>query len=363
MNDFEKALTDNNIKFKTSEPMKLHTTFRIGGEADYYIETETKEELVKAIGLCKKFAQQYIVLGWGSNVLVSDEGIRGVVIRNRSSKIEVLNQTKIKVEINESKEDLDIRHVESKAEERGIYQFSDLDYEENDKDIIQLRLDSGVDLPKAITWTIMNGYTGLQWYSGIPGTIGGAVFNNIHGGTHLFEEVIDSVTLLDSVTEKVKVLSGDEMEFEYDKSIIHKTNDIILDVILNLRLGDKEKALVTAKEWYKRKSIQPRNTPGCVWKNITPQDQEKLGFESNATGYIIDQKLGWRGVKKVGDAMISANHANFIENMGNAKAVDVLKIIKDTKEAVKKEFDLDLHSEIIFLGFKSCDLNEILKEV
>lgn len=363
MNDFEKALTDNHIDFKKDEPMKLHTTFRIGGNVDYYIEAETKQILVNIINLCQKFSQQYIVLGWGSNILVSDDGIRGVVIRNRSSEIEVLNQTKIKVEINESKEDLDIRHVESKAEERGIYQFSDLDYDESDKDIVQLRFDSGVDLPKAITWTIMNGYTGLQWYSGIPGTIGGAVFNNIHGGTHLFEEMINTVTLLDSKTGEIKILNGNEMEFEYDKSIIHKTNDIILDVILNLRLGDKEKALVTAKEWYKRKSIQPRNTPGCVWKNITPEDQEKLGFESNATGYIIDQKLGWRGVKKEGGAMISANHANFIENMGDATAIDVLKIIKETKEEVKKQFGLDLHSEIIFLGFQSRELDEILKEV
>ena len=364
MNDFEKVLNQLNIAYKKDEPMSIHTTFKIGGPADYFIEITEQEKLVELIKLCIKSKTKFTILGWGSNVLVSDDGIRGVVIRNRTSEIEVMDKDSHRsISIEKQKEDLDIRHVTSDAIKRGLYEFEDLDYDESNKPVAKLRLESGVNLPKAITWTITNGYTGLQWYSGIPGTIGGAIFNNIHGGTHLFEELIESVTVLDLKSGEKKTLTREEMMFKYDTSIIHKTNDVVLDAVLNLRMGDKDRALFTAKEWYTRKSVQPRNTPGCVWKNITIEQQKELDFESNATGYIIDQKLGWRGSKKIGGAYISDKHANFIENTGDATAIDVLKLIKLTKEEVKKRFNIDLHSEIVFLGFKSRDLDEILEDI
>lgn len=362
MDNTEKILNNMGLSYKKDEPMSLHTTFRIGGKADYFVDIKEQDSLTNLIIELEKNKIPYIVLGWGSNVLVSDEGIRGVVIRNRVKDFNIKSSRNDKSnEIKSNQKKSEIRLDQISEKERGIYSFMDLDYDESDiKDEVLVEVSSGMDLPELITKTLEMGLTGLQWYAGIPGTVGGAVYNNIHGGTHLFEEVFEKASVINIKSLKVEDKSKKDMKFAYDHSYLHDSGDIVLSATLRLKKGDKERAIYTAKEWYQRKAIQPRNTPGCVWKNISNEDKIKNGFEANATGYIIDQKLGWRGKKQVGDAIISDKHANFIENLGKASAMDVLKIMKETRDEIYKRYGIKLESEIIFLGFRSRNPDEVM---
>lgn len=365
MDSASKILDNIGLSYKKDEPMSLHTTFRIGGKADYFVDVREEDKLRNLIIELEKNKIPYIVLGWGSNVLVSDDGIRGVVIRNRVKEFRLRSSDKkTHKESKEFNKKSEIRLDQISEKERGIYSFMDLDYDESDiKDEVLVEVSAGMDMPELITKTLDMGLTGLQWYAGIPGTVGGAVFNNIHGGTHLFEEVFEEAEVINIENLKVEKKSKQDMKFDYDESYLHKSGDIILSVTLRLKKGDKDRAIYTAKEWYQRKAIQPRNTPGCVWKNISNEAKIKNGFEANATGYIIDQKLGWRGKKKVGDAIISDKHANFIENLGRASAMDVLKIMKDTRDEIYKKYGIKLESEIIFLGFISRNPDEVMDSI
>ena len=175
--------------------------------------------------------------------------------------------------------------------------------------------EAGVELGDLIKYSVENDLTGLEWAIGIPGTIGGAVKVNAHAFGFTISELVKS---------------------------IKKDNDIIISIELELKKGDRKNGDRLIEEYIKkRKSTQPLEYPsaGCIFKNIP-------GY---GAGRLIDQ-AGLKGMK-IGEAMISDKHANFIINLGNANANDVIKLIKLAKETVKEKFDLDLEEEIEYLGF------------
>ncbi len=176
----------------------------------------------------------------------------------------------------------------------------------------QAELDSGVFLPKAIFYLIDRGLTGLEVFSGIPATVGGATRVKMHGVDALWEDFI------------VKV---------------NQYENIILSVIIQLQLGDKTVALAKAKAILADKAHQPQRSSGCIFKNVN----------GISTGYLIDKKLHLKG-KRIGQAIISLKHANFIENLGNAKATDVLQLIKLVQNQAKQQLNLDLPLEIEVYG-------------
>ncbi len=350
-----------NLHIRQNEPLALYTTWKIGGRAEFLLEAQNSDELKLAIEKAAQYHIPYTILGGGSNVLISDDGLKGLVIINRSRRVIIGNlanatnldsaaQQEVIEAANEYNVYIQPRHGEVDS---SFYSFKDLDYEESGSRIL-VTFDSGVDLAYAIAFSLKNSVTGLQWFAGIPGTIGGALFNNIHGGTKHFSDNFFKAKVLEISDLEVtqKTVGFEYFNFGYDQSILReKTNVIVLEVTLNLFQGDVERAKKTANEWTKRKRVQPRNTAGCTFKNIPSDKQWALGFPTPSVGYIVDKVFGWRG-KSIGGAQISENHANFIENKGGATAKDVLELINEVKAEAKKRFDLDLETEINLLGFE-----------
>lgn len=345
-------LGDRAIK---NEPLSEHTFLKIGGPADIFFEAVTTEDFRKAVVEARKLGVPITILGDGSNVLISDEGIRGLVLKDRSDKIEILGSDT--EEVNLKKINAPPYRWESDDKVGSFkYEFKDLDYDESDKPRVRVRMDSGVNLPKATDYLLDAGITGLQWYAGIPGTIGGAIFNNIHGGTHFMSEVIDTVTVLD-LQGGVHILNIEELGVDYDKSRFQDTGEIILDATFLLFRGDTEKAKYVRFEWARRKSLQPRNAPGCAFHNLTQEQKERLNIPTTSTGFVIEHILKMTGFR-VGDAAISTSHHNFIVNENKAKAKDYLKVMKTIYNRAKKELGIELVPEIFFMGFKESEIKE-----
>ncbi len=345
---------------KLNEPLSLHTTVGIGGPADIWYEAQSTEEFIEAINLARKLEIPVTILGRGSNVLISDSGIRGLVLKNGSKNIVIGSEVSVKETEELEKEVTKIEARWASDSEKGTfkYEFKDLDYDELDSPRIEVKIDSGVDMAFAINFLINKGITGLQWYARIPGNLGGWIYNNVHGGTHFINELIKSVDVL-TENGAVITLKASDLNFGYDVSRFHNSNEIILSATLNLYKGDKEKAKYVAIEWAKRKSIQPHRSLGSVFKNISIEDQKRLGYPTNGIGYIVEHVIKLSGYR-VGDAGISKAHHNFIENLGNASAKDYLQVIKTIQQKVQVEIGLKLHPEIFLIGFKPSEIEDIL---
>lgn len=257
------------MKITKHQSLAECTTFKIGGPAENFCIAKTTNDLRKAVEIAKTNHWPFYILGQGSNVLISDAGIKGLVIKNATDRIKILP-----------------------------------DY--------QVELDSGVFLPKAIFYLLSRGLTGLEVFSGIPATVGGATSVKMHGVGALWEDFV------------VKV---------------NRYEGIILSVVIQLQSGDKATALAKAKAISANKAHQPQKSAGCIFKNI----------DGASSGYLIDKQLHLKG-KRIGQAIISLKHANFIENLGGATANDVLQLIKFVQAKAKQQLNLDLPLEIEVYG-------------
>lgn len=331
-------------RVKLNELMAKHTTFGIGGPADLFYEAKTKEELIKAVKSARELKIPFFILGSGSNILVSDKGLRGLVIKNSVSGMKVVKRLK------KPRRALQVASARFQtADPQKYLKFSDLDYPDEPFDT-EIEVFSGTPLQSLIQWSFKNKLTGLQWFAGIPGTVGGAVIYNIHGGTRLFSNYVQSLEVLDK-NNRLREIKKAEIKFDYDFSDITKRDLLILKVNLLLSRGNLAKAKHVYQEWVRRKTkVQPQhNCPGSIFKNFPEEIAKKLGAPTPAAGWFIDQ-CGLKG-KKIGEAQISPKHANFIVNKGAAKASDVVQLIKLAKKEVKKKFGIKLEEEICLIGF------------
>ena len=290
------------IEFLFKEPMKKHTTFKIGGPADIFITINTLDGLIDLLKIIKELKIPYHVLGNGSNILVSDDGIRGIVIKlgNEFENIEILNCL-------------------SSSE-------------------VLVKCGSAVLNSKLCVFARNNGLSGLEFLYGIPGTVGGAVYMN--AGAYS-KEVKDVILCSYCINEDNKVLKlrKDEMLFSYRKSIYQKSKNVIVSATFKLKKLDPKVIECNMKNYFlKRKSTQPLKFPnaGSIFKRPknTNYSAGKLIDESDLKGLFA------------GDAVVSSKHAGFIINKGNAKCTDVLKLIKIVKETVKNKSGFDLETEI-----------------
>lgn len=313
-------------RVRQNEPMRLHTTFKIGGPAQFYIEVSTIEDLVKAISLAKKLDLPFLILGGGSNLIVSDEGLKGLVIKNNCRKFEVLR-------------------FSGKIKNRKI-----------DVDKALVLAESGVIMNQLVRFTIEQGLGGLEYQLGLPGTVGGAVYmnSNFPEKKAYTGDCVRSAKLLDD-QGIIKEVNHSYFSFGYDKSILQKTGEILLSVIFELKADKKEVLWENAMEALNhRTSTQPKGaSAGCAFRNISIVEAIRVPTPENTTsaGYLID-KAGLKG-RRIGDAMISQTHSNFILNMGNAKAEDIIKLVNLIKETVHKKFGVQLTLEIKPLGFEN----------
>jgi len=283
-----------------NEKMSAHTTFRIGGPADLFVRPATAEAAAEAIRYCRREGLAYEVIGNGSNLLVGDGGIRGVVIqlgRNFAS-------------------------IEADAEQAVI------------------RAQAGATLAAISQRAASMGLTGLEFASGIPGTLGGAVAMNAGAYGGEMKLVVSEATVLDRDGE-VRTLPGMELQFGYRTSRVLTEGLIVLEVKLQLTPGNPVQIRETMEDLKERRtSRQPLDRPsaGSTFKRPAGNFAGKLIQESGLMGY------------RVGDAMVSDKHAGFVVNMGQATAADVAQLISNVQAKVYDRTGVKLEPEVRLVG-------------
>jgi UDP-N-acetylmuramate dehydrogenase len=288
-------------------PLAPLTTFRVGGPADWLVEPRTREEILAVLAAARSARVPVTVLGGGSNVLVADAGIRGLVVRARSGEIHRL----------------DDHHVQA---------------------------DAAVTINGLVRWTIVHGAAGLETWAGTPGTVGGAIFGNAHFGGRLIGDLVTSVQLATREGSVCDVPAA-EMAFGYDRSRLQDTGEVLLAATFRVAPGRAETLRAAARQSLAyRKRTQPLDTPsaGCVFQNPEPgRDRVPDGFPWSA-GALID-RAGLKG-SAAGGARVSDAHGNFIVNDGTATAADIRRLIERCRREVRERFGVDLREEIVYLG-------------
>ena len=284
------------------------TTFKVGGPAEWFVETQTEAEMIAAIKAAHESGTKITILGGGSNVLVGDRGVRGLVIRPRGGHVSAVGDRLV-------------------------------------------RADAAVTINGLVRWTINRGYAGLEAWAGTPGTVGGAIYGNAHWKGTNIGDLVDSVRLVKPDGTLLQA-PADRMEFEYDYSRLKRTGEIVLWAAFRVTPGGDANALrVVARESLAfRKRTQPLESPsaGCIFMNPDAvRDKVPAGIPPSA-GALVD-RAGLRGVAGNG-ARVSPTHANFIINEGAATAADIRALIERCRAAVRDQFGVALRNEIVYLG-------------
>ena len=305
MDNLQKELQEgiNKKNILKDEPMKKHTSLKVGGIADYFVKVQNIDELKFLIKFTEKKKIPLTIIGNGTNLLITDKGIRGIVARL----------------------------------EMNSFRF------EKNADGVIFTAEAGLLLPKLAAIALKEEFSGLEFLFGIPGTIGGAVRMNAGAYGSEMKDVVIKTRYLDRKTLKIKSLDLDEHEFEYRNSIFSKNDFIILETTMKLSKGNKNDIKAKMDEYMTaRKDKQPLEYPSA-------------GSTFKRKGEIITAKLidecGLKGTS-VGDACVSEKHAGFIINKGKATATEMLELIDIIKTKVKEEKGIDIELEVLVLGEK-----------
>lgn len=294
-------------RLKRHEPLAPYTTFKIGGPADLFFEADTADALAAAILTAREAEVPYFVLGLGANVLIADKGVRGLVIRNVASH------------------------------------FS---FEEDGR----LWVESGAVMQKLIPEAVRRGWSGLEHYVGIPSTVGGAIWQNLHflspaperERTMFIAEVFRSAELLTEESER-RTVDAAYMQFGYDDTILHHRRDVVLSATFQL---ERQDPAIMHKILQENLSWRGARHPWLDWHPSAGSIFKKL--EGVGAGRLVDQ-CGLKGYH-IGDAQISHIHANIMVNLGHATAGDVRRLIAIAQQAVEKQHGVHLEPEIGFIG-------------
>lgn len=313
---------DNRVK--TTLPLAPYTTFKIGGPAEFFYEAQTTEQLVKAVRTARSLSLPLTVLGGGTNVLVSDDGIAGLVVRNTAHEIRTRGMKGT---------------VSDGIAKRTVY----------------VEADSGVMMNYLVRTMIEQGLAGLEMHLGLPGTVGGALYMNSKWSCPELSYVGDAVhqALILTPAGDLETVGRQYFRFGYDTSKIQTSGDIVISVTFALTESDGETLWKRANESIRRRhETQPQGvkSAGCVFRNITRAEAitANTPAQSVSAGYLIDH-AGFKG-RSVGDAVVSDIHANFIVNRGSATAADIIQLITQIKNQVRKTFQVTLTEEIVKVG-------------
>ena len=291
-----KVLDEDQIK--PEEPMKNHVTFRVGGPADFFVTPKNYEELSWVLKCCAKYEMPCYIMGNGSNLLVSDQGYRGVVIQL-------------------------------------FRQLNDIQCEGN-----VIRAQAGALLSAVANRALEEKLTGFEFAAGIPGTLGGACVMNAGAYGGEMKDVLKSVTVLTREGERI-TLQKNELELGYRTSIIAKKDYIVLEAEIELEAGDAEVIKAVMDDLKERRTTkQPLEYPsaGSTFKRPEGYFAGKLIQDAGLKGY------------QVGDAQVSEKHSGFVINRGNATASDVMQLISDVKDKVKEQFGVTMEPEVKRVG-------------
>lgn len=292
-----------NSTVKKDEPMSQHTTFRIGGPADIFIEASDIKELINIIRYLQKEKCRYFVIGNGSNLLVDDKGYRGVIVSTKGN-----DNVRI--------------------------------YKEGDKNFVDAG--AGILLSKLASITAQNGFAGFEFAGGIPGTLGGAVAMNAGAYGGEIKDVIESVRVITSSGDII-TLKKDELEMSYRSSIVQKEQMIVLDALFAFENGDRQQIEAKMKELNEqRRSKQPLEygSAGSTFKRPEGYFAGKLIQDAGLKGY------------RCGDIMVSEKHSGFVVNVGNGTFEQAMSVIAHVRDEVMKSFGVNLELEVKILSNK-----------
>lgn len=296
--------------------MAEKTYFKLGGPAEAYIELSDKNKIAALVSWCQKNQVKFKLLGGGSNIIVADAGVSGLLIKVVFAEIELID-----------------------AGDPGKFLIG-----------------AGAKTAVAVRKTIDQGYAGLEYFLGVPGTIGGAVYNNAHYLEALIGQYISRVEVITSTGEFIW-LDQAECEFAYDSSRFQQSKEIIYQIEFTLAKGDQAASLALVKQATEyRAKTQPLGLPssGCIFQNVPNNEHLRRLFPQFANrehvpgGFLIDQ-AGLKGANE-GDIEVSEKHAAFFINRGKGTAQQVQQLIARVKSTVKAKFDVDLKEEVFWLA-------------
>lgn len=306
--------------------LKNHSTFKIGGPAKFFYEVETLDELKKAFSWANENKQRTFILGGGSNVLFMDKGFDGLVIKLKNNAIEIVDES---------------------------------------GGIVTVQCDAGVMLSDLVKFSIEKGLTGLEWAAGIPGMVGGALRGNAGAFTGEIKDCVKSVRAL-KLDEGAKLdetrlyeFDNKKCEFEYRNSVFKKNDgNIVWDCMLELRKGNTERSKQEAQDYIERREVKQPSldqfpSAGSIFKNPFANEELQKQFEEDKNVRCRANKVpaGWLieqcdlKEKRIGGAMISSKQANFVVNMGEATAEDVLILLSLIKMKVRNQHKVQLEEE------------------
>ncbi len=311
-------------RIKLAEPLARYTTLRIGGPAEYFFTAQTTFDLQQAFKAAQAGHMPITVLGGGSNTLISDAGIKGLVVRNQSRAIKVIKK------------------------------FGRVVNGEMVVDRALVEADTGTMINQLVRFSCDEGLAGLERHLGLPGTVGGALFMNSKWTKPIayVGEVLYQAKIL-AESGEIKLVDKQYFNFGYDQSILQKTREVVVSAIFLLKKEDPKilwQRAQTSMDY--RKTTQPMgvSTAGCTFRNISQAEAFRLATPDHTTsaGYLVDQ-VGLKGYQ-VGQAKFSDKHANFILNLGSASADDVKNLIDEAKKRVEEKYNVVIEPEIVLLG-------------
>ncbi len=286
-------------RLKTDVVLARYTTFGIGGKADLFYRATTPDQLIYTIRTAQKLNVRYLVLGGGSNILMSDSGFRGLIIKNECRNI-VVNQNSITCQ-------------------------------------------SGAWLDDVVKKACSSSLSGCEFAAGIPGTVGGAIRGNAGAFGKAVGDILTRAVLLTSKGE-IKEVKRDFFRFGYRESILKRNGDIVLSATFGLKKRRPKEIEKQVKENIEKRRVNlpwKERSAGCYFKNII-QGKKKI-----STGLLLDQ-IGAKGMQ-AGGAQVSRKHANILINVKNAKSADVKKLSSILKRMIKAKFNINLKEEVVYI--------------
>lgn len=336
-----------NKQLLINEPLGKYTTIGIGGPAEYFFTATSSQEMIDVISLAQQHNIPVRIIGGGSNIIISDQGIKGLVIRSQILDFEIIDNVVAIHELPTEKTKPRLGQIKdlAKYKKDGLQQS----FDENSESVY-IKVGSGWKMNSLIQKCLQQGLTGIEWFGGIPGSLGGGIYMNMHGGDWFWSDFVVNLECIDIESAKTFSRQHESLKFDYDYSILHETHDIILVATLKLYKGDTEKAKKTFSYWAAQKTInQPQNSAGCMYQNLDVKTQNFASLPTPSIGYLIDHELGLKG-HQIGGAKISEKHCAFIENSGGATAADVKALVQLVQTKAKEKFDIDIQTEVEFIG-------------
>ena len=295
-------------RVEAQAPLAPLTTFKVGGPADWLVTVRNGDEIATALAIAGEFDVPVTPLGGGSNVLIADAGLRGLILRIHGGEVMQIDASTV-------------------------------------------RADAGVTMNGLVRWTVNRGVAGLEAWAGTPGTVGGAIYGNAHFQGRLISELVTAVLLIDR-HGRITYVPASDMEFGYDYSRLHRTGEIVVAADFHVGAGEPERLRRVARESLAfRKRTQPleKASAGCIFQNPGPARDRVPADIPGSAGALID-RAGLKDSAQ-GPARVSARHANFIVNDGGATANDIAQLIDRCRQEVSARFGVQLKDEIIRLGF------------